>query len=125
MPSFEDLRTIALSLPRVHEDRHFEGPAFRVGNRKFALLWVPTQQTILKLPPGLQAQLFKDRPEAALPIRVGTVFWAELKLTSIKRGELEEWVTQAWTTVVTKKLARAYLDEGKLPEEYGSASPLR
>jgi len=108
MAKFEDLRQIALGLPLTYEDLHFGGPAFRVKGRKYALRWMATGQTILKLPSDRQEALFNSRPDAIRPIKVGTVFWSVLALARWSRTDLQNLVTDAWSTVVSKTLAREY-----------------
>jgi hypothetical protein len=132
MASFQDLRNIALSLPLSYEDLHFGGPAFRVNNRKYALRWLETGQTILKLPRDRQETLFRSRPGVLQPLKVGTVFWSAVALGRLNRTDLRELVVQAWSTVVSKTVAREYLsalDEGGQPPDdwrflYPSSSPV-
>jgi hypothetical protein len=109
MARFADLREIALSLPLTYEDLHFGGPAFRVNNRKYALRWLQTGETILKLPKERQEALFHSRPDALKPMKVGTVFWSVVALSHLNRADLRGLVTEAWSTVVSKTLAREYL----------------
>lgn len=124
MATFEDLRRCALALPQAYEDTHFEGPAFRVKGRKFALLWQPTRQTILKLPPDLQARLFRERPQLFTPLRVGTVDWSSVVLQPLGVKELGEWVTQAWSTVAGKREVRAWQERGEGHAPRRGESPL-
>ncbi len=119
MAKFAELRKIALSLPLSYEALHFGGPSFRVNNRKYALHWLETGQTILKLPNELQDVLFKSRPDAVRPIKVGTAFWSVVVLPRLNRTDLESLVTAAWSTVVPKTVAREYLSA---VEQGGSAA---
>jgi hypothetical protein len=109
MAKFEDLRAFALELPLAYEDLHFNGPAFRVRNRKFALLWMPTNQTIMKLPQHQQQTNFEERPAVFQPIRVGTVFWSQVALTGLRKTELKALTISAWTTVAPKRVVKEFL----------------
>jgi predicted DNA-binding protein (MmcQ/YjbR family) len=122
MATFNDLRKIALSLPLSYEDLHFGGPAFRVKQRKYALLWRETGQTILKLPKDRLEALIHSRPDRVQAIKVGIAFWADVALERFDRKELNALVTEAWSTVVSKTVAREYLSalgrDGRLADDW-------
>ncbi len=122
MSRFDDLRKIALSLPLSYEDLHFGGPAFRVNKRKYALRWRETGQTILKLPKDRLEALINSRPDRVQPIKVGMAFWADIALERFDRKELNTLVTEAWSTVVSKTVAREYLAalgrDGRLADDW-------
>jgi len=122
MATFNDLRKIALSLPFSYEDLHFGGPSFRVNKRKFALRWRETGQTILKLPKDRLEAYVASRLDRIQPIRVGTAFWADIALDRFDRRDLKTLVTEAWSTVVSKTVAREYLSalerDGRLPDDW-------
>jgi hypothetical protein len=112
MASLDDLRAAALRLPRAYEDTHRGAPAFRVANRKFALIWRETGQLIMKLPPGRQLFLFEVRPEIFQPIKIGTVHWSLVALERLDPDELARLAAAAWSTVVSKALAGQVLGKG-------------
>jgi hypothetical protein len=82
-------------------------------NKKFALQWLPGGETIM--PARRQQVLFEERPRIFKPIRVGTVFSCVVGIAALSRRELQEIAIAAWTTVVPKRLAQAYLT-GKYAE---------
>jgi hypothetical protein len=108
LATFDDLRTIALSLPGAYEDLHQGGPAFRVKGRKFALWWARGGRTIMKLSPSHQALLFEARPETFSPCPVGRVNWSFVELGQLDREELRDLAVEAWRTVAPKSLSRAF-----------------
>jgi predicted DNA-binding protein (MmcQ/YjbR family) len=121
MATFNDLRKIALSLQFSYEDLHFGGPAFRVNKRKYALRWLETGQTILKLPKDRLESYVASRLNRIQPI-VGRAFWADIALDRFDRRDLKTLVTEAWSTVVAKTVAREYLSalerDGRLPDDW-------
>ncbi len=108
MADFQHLRDVALRLPGVAEGFHRGGPAFRVGGKTFALWWADGRRTIMKLPPVHQQLLFEVRPEAFQPCRVGVGTWSFVELSQVGESELGELVIEAWTTVVPRKVSKAF-----------------
>jgi hypothetical protein len=106
MSSFDRLRRAALALPQVVEGDHFGGDAFLVGKKTFALWSVKEGRTIMKLPPHRQIFLFEVRPKVFQPCRVGVGTWSFVDLEALDDAEVDELTHEAWTTVVTKALAR-------------------
>ena len=111
MSTFNYLRKQALQLPRVEEGVHRGGPAFRVGGKAFALWWAEGQRTIMKLPPSHQHFLFEVNPEAFQPCKVGVGTWSFVELGLLKNAEVDKLVTEAWSTVVPKKLSKPILEK--------------
>ncbi len=107
MATFEDLRSIALTLPGAYEDTHRGGAAFRVNGRKFALWWAEGGRTIMKLDPAHQELRFEVRPETFEPCPVGRVNWSFVDLADIGPDELCDLVVEAWSTIAPKRRRRS------------------
>lgn len=85
---------LALSLPGVQEQPHFERTAFRVtGKIIFASLHEPSRSANIKLPVADQAVFCEYDPEAiyALPNKFGLQGWTTFELDKLP----EEMVTEA------------------------------
>ncbi len=63
-----------------------------------------------------------SRPDGVEPTRVGTAFWADVALECFDRKESNTLVTEAWTTVVSKIVAREYFSalgrDGRLADDW-------
>jgi hypothetical protein len=108
MADFQHLRDVALRLPNVEEGLHRGGPAFRVAGKTFALWWAEGGRTIMKLAAAHQQLLFEVRPEIFQPCRVGVGTWSFVDLSQVGESELSELVVEAWTTVVPRRVSRAF-----------------
>jgi hypothetical protein len=99
-----DIRRAALALPQAHEveDRH--GTWFNVGNKTFVVRW--GDRWVFKLPKARQEFLFEVRPEIFTPFRAGAMLWSYVDIAKLDRAEAKQLVTEAWTTIVPKKLSR-------------------
>jgi hypothetical protein len=108
MADFQHLRDVALRLPEVDEGLHRGGPAFRAVGKTFALWWAEGGRTIMKLTAPHQQFLFEVRPEIFQPCRVGVGTWSFVELSLVDENELEELVIEAWSTVVPKRVSKAF-----------------
>jgi hypothetical protein len=108
MSNFQDLRDVALRLPGVEEGLHRGDPAFRAAGKTFALWWSEEARTIMKLSAPHQQLLFEVRPEIFQPCRVGVGTWSFVDLSLVEDKELEQLVIEAWSTVVPKRVSKAF-----------------
>ena len=106
----EDVRRVALALPRAYEAVVRDSVRFRVGSIVFAA--VSADETILGFgfPREERAALVASRPDVFLMPRESDLRhqWVHLRLSEIDLGELEELVVDAWRMCVPKKVAAAY-----------------
>jgi hypothetical protein len=108
MASLEDLRRLALALPGAWETEFHGEPWFQVGKKSFALRL--RDRFILKLERDHQHFLFEVRPQTFQPCKVGTGgVWSYVVLEDLDEAELADLVLEAWSTIVPKKVSRAYL----------------
>lgn len=106
MATLVDIRRAALSLPEAVELNTDHGRWFNVGKKTFALYWARERRWIFKLPKARQDFLFEVRPQVFAPYRAGAMEWAYVDIAALTRGEAKALVTEAWTTIVPKKLSR-------------------
>ncbi|MEO8113754.1 MAG: MmcQ/YjbR family DNA-binding protein [Phenylobacterium sp.] len=107
MASFEDIRRLALALPGVREVDWRGQTFFQVGSKAFALSW--EGRTVLKLDKHHQHFLLEVRPETFEKFRVGQIYWSYVALDHLDDAELADLVLEAWSTIVPKKVSKAYL----------------
>jgi hypothetical protein len=104
-----DIRRAALKLPGAEELQSHGGSWFNVGKKTFVLYWAPHERWIFKLPKPRQELLFEARPDVFQPYRAGAMLWSYVAIEELTRAEVERYVTEAWTTIVPKKVASAHL----------------
>lgn len=98
-------------LPGAVETEVFGGPWFNVGKKAFVLYWAQGRRWIFKLPRPRQELLFEVRPEVFQPYRAGAMVWSYVDIEALTRAEVKQLVTEAWTTIVPKRVSRAFLDD--------------
>ena len=127
MPSWDDVRALALALPEVGERTSRGHPEWRVRDRLFVWerplrradlahlgnrapdaaplgAWVPDL--------GVREALLTDDPDTYLTTPHFDGYPIVLaRLDRIDPGELEELVTEAWLARAPRRLARAWLDD--------------
>ncbi len=113
----DDVRRIALSLPRAYEALVRDSVKFRVGSIVFAA--VSPDETLLGFgfPREEREALVAGRPSTFLmPSESDMRYqWVQLRLGEIDIDELEELVVDAWRMCVPKKVSAAY-DAGERAE---------
>jgi hypothetical protein len=107
----EDIRRVALSLPRAYEALVRDRVKFRVGRIVFVALSRDELTMGCGFPREERAALVAAEPEKFfLPIPSEMRYqWIEVRLGAIDHDEMRELVTNAWTMCVPKRLAREHL----------------
>jgi hypothetical protein len=108
----DDVRAIALSLPRAYEALVRDQVKFRVGRIVFASL--SPDETVLGFgfPREERAALIASEPEKFFwPVPSDMRYqWVRAWLIALDRQELRELVVNAWRMTVPKKVWQEYLD---------------
>ncbi len=110
MARLAHIRKAALVLPDAEEIESPGGAWFNVGKKTFVFFWKPHDRWIFKLPKPRQELLFEARPDVFQPYRAGAMRWSYVDMEALEPIEVPSLVTDAWTTIVSKKAARSYLD---------------
>ena len=109
MATLADVRRVALSLPGTQELNDHGGNWFNVGTKTFVLYGFPSKRWLFKLPKPRQELLFEARPDVFQPYRAGAMRWSYVDIAPLTRAEIDSLVIDCWTTIVSKKVANAYL----------------
>jgi hypothetical protein len=115
MVTAQDVRVVALSLPRTEEHLIRDRVKFRVG--KIVYVAISQDETIMgfgfpreERPAMIAAEpgrFFLDRPSDA------RFNWIDTYLELLGPEEMREFVTDAWRMVVPKRVAAAHLGHGR------------
>jgi hypothetical protein len=110
----DDVRRIALGLPRAYEALVRDRVKFRVGRIVFASISQDEELLGFGFPKEERAALVASEPDKFLmPIRSDERYnWVRLRLAKVGEHELRELVVDAWRMCVPKKVAEAYLRGG-------------
>jgi hypothetical protein len=111
MVTAEDVRGIALSLPRAYEALVRDRVKFRVGQLVFAAISQDEELMGFGFPKEEREALVASEPDKFLmPIRSDERYnWVRVRLGKIDEAELRELVIDAWRMCVPKRVAEAYL----------------
>jgi hypothetical protein len=117
MATLEDVRRLALSLPRTHEALVRDRVKFRVG--RIVYLSFSRDETLMgfAFPKEEREALVASEPDKfMMPDRSDLRYhWAVVRLSAIDDVEMREIVVEAWRMVVPKGVAAAHLGEGPAP----------
>jgi hypothetical protein len=111
MASIEDVRRIAMSLPRTSEHLIRDHTKFRVGALVYASVSADEQRIGFGFPKDERAALVASEPaKFMMPLRSDERYhWVRARLPVLDADELRELLIDAWCMVVPKKVAAGYL----------------
>jgi hypothetical protein len=110
MVTAEDVRRLALSLPRTSEGIVRDRIKFRVGRIVFIAISPDEELMGFAFPKEERAALVASEPgKSVLPLRSDERYnWVRVRLAAIDETELRELVIDAWRMVVPKKVSASY-----------------
>jgi hypothetical protein len=111
MAGLDDVRRIALGLPRAYEAMVRDYVKFRVGRLVFASVSPDESLLGFGFPKEARDSLVASDPDKFLmPVRSDLRYnWVRLRLALVDVDELEELVVDAWQMCVPKKVAAEFL----------------
>ena len=111
MASLEDVRRIAMSLPRTSEHLIRDHTKFRVGRLVYASVSADEERIGFGFPKEERVALVDSEPDKfMMPLRSDERYnWVRARLPTLEPDELREILIDAWCMVVSKKAAAAYL----------------
>lgn len=109
MAGVEDVRRVALSLPRTEEKLIRDRIKFRVGRIVYVAIAPDEASMGFAFPKEERAGLIASEPEKFfMPIPSDERFnWVRVWLAALDLDELEELVVEAWRMCVPKKVSAA------------------
>jgi hypothetical protein len=110
MVTADDVRRIALSLPRTEEHLIRDQVKFRVGRIVYVALSRDEKSMGFGFPKEERAALIAAEPDKFfMPVRSDERYhWVRVWLAELDEAELRELVVEAWRMVVPKRLGAAY-----------------
>ena len=112
MADLEDVRRIAMQLPRTSEHLIRDYVKFRIGQIVYASVSPDETQLGFGFPREERAALVASRPETfMMPLPSDERYqWVRARLPVLDVDELRELLTDAWCMCVPKKVRTAYLE---------------
>jgi hypothetical protein len=112
MATLEDVRRIAMSLPRTTEHLIHDHTKFRVGALVYASVSPDEERIGFGFPKEERAALVASEPDKfMMPLRSDERYqWVRARLPVLEVDELREILIDAWCMVVPKKVAASYLE---------------
>jgi hypothetical protein len=106
----DDVRRVALALPRTTEHLIRDSVKFRVGSIVYVAISPDERSMGFAFPKEERAALVAAEPERFfLPLASDMRFhWVRVWLDALDEPEMRELVTEAWRIVVPKRVAAAY-----------------
>ena len=113
MVTIDDVRELALSLPRSYEALVRDRVKFRVGRIVYLAFSRDEKQMGFAFPKDERAALVESEPDKFLMPRQSDMryHWVEVRLDAIDHDEMRELVLDAWRMVVPKRVAAEHLGD--------------
>jgi hypothetical protein len=110
--TLDDVRRIAMSLPRTSEHLVRDHTKFRVGRIVYASVSADEERMGFGFPKDERAALVASEPDKfMMPLPSDERYqWVRARLPVLEVDELRELLIDAWCMVVPKKVAASYLD---------------
>ncbi|MGW7460464.1 MmcQ/YjbR family DNA-binding protein [Streptomyces sp. NPDC054797] len=117
MVTTEDVRRLALGLPRTEEHLIRDRVKFRIGSLVYLALSRDETELGFAFPKEERAALVAAEPDKFFLPRASDLrfHWAEARLAALDLDELTELVTEAWRLVVPARVAREHLERAVVP----------
>ena len=112
MASLDDVREIALALPRTTEHLIRDHTKFRVGRLVYASVSADEERVGFGFPKDERAALVASEPaKFMMPLPADERYqWVRARLPVLDPEELRELLIDAWGMVVPKTIAARYLE---------------
>jgi hypothetical protein len=112
MATIDDVRRIAMSLPRTTEHLIGGNTKFRVGRLVYASVSADEERLGFGFPKEERAALVASEPDKfMMPLRGDERYqWVRARLAVLDATELRELLIDAWCMVVPKTIAARYLE---------------
>ena len=117
MATLDDVRRIAMALPRTTEHLIGDNTKFRVGRLVYASVSADEERLGFGFPKEERAALVASEPDKfMMPLPADERYqWVRARLPALDPTELRELLIDAWCMVVPKTIAARYLESQGLP----------
>ena len=103
--TFEDVRTIALTLPKVDEATSYGTPAFKVKGKLLARLHQDGESLVVKIDPAERAMRMKVDPETFyITDHYLNYPWILVRIASVDPDDLRDLLEDAWRLTAPQRL---------------------
>ena len=111
MATADDVRSIAMSLPRTSEHLVRDNTKYRIGRIVYAAVSPDEERLGFGFPKDERAALVASEPDKfMMPLGSDERYnWVRARLAALETDELRELLTDAWCMCVSKKAAAEYL----------------
>jgi hypothetical protein len=118
MVTTEEVRRVAMSLPRTTEGLVRDRVKFRVGRIVYVAISPDERAMGFGFPKEERAALIASEPEKFfMPIKSEERYnWVESWMAALDPDEMAEFVVDAWCMVVARRVSAAYLAGEPLPD---------
>jgi hypothetical protein len=110
----DDVRRLALALPRTTEGLVRDSPRWRIGSLVYAAVTPDEQFLGFAYPKEGRDALVAGEPDKFLMPRTSDLRfnWVESRMAALELDELRELIVDAWRMCVPKKVVAAWETEG-------------
>ena len=110
--TFEQVRPLALALPKAEAGTSYGTPAFKVGGKLFARLHQDGESLVVKIDPGERAMRMKADPETFyITDHYLNYPWILVRISSVDAADLRDLLEEAWRLSAPRRLVSDYDQE--------------
>ena len=112
--TFDDVRSLALSLPKVDEATSYGTPAFKVAGKLLARLHQDGVSLVVKIDPEERTMRMKVDPDTFyITDHYLNYPWILVRIATVDPDDLLELLQDAWRLTAPSKLVSRLEDEGE------------
>ena len=110
--TFEQIRLIALALPKADEVTSYGTPGFKVAGKLFARLHQDGESLVVKIDPGERAMRMKADPKTFyITDHYRNYPWILTRISTVDLDDLRELLEEAWRRRRAGRLVSQYDEE--------------
>ncbi len=107
--TFENVRLLALVLPKAQEGTSYGTPAFKVGGKLFARLHQDGESLVVKIDPGERTMRMKVDPKTFyITDHYLNYPWILVRISSVDPDDLRDLLEDAWRLSAPRRLVSDY-----------------
>ncbi len=111
--TFEQVRLLALALPKAAEGTSYGTPAFKVGGKLFARLHQDGESLVVKIDPGERTMRMKVDPKTFyITDHYLNYPWILVRISIVDPDDLRDLLEEAWRLTAPRRLVSEY-DKGQ------------